>query len=414
MGLYKKGFLAALVISLMVPMAAWAYIGDDDAIPGTSVLTVDEGNQTYNKDEVFTVKVDLLDVDKERARHANGNLYVWAEEIEDQASSSLGLADDRFEKQNGLMVWRSPDPTGTIDVKMAFLRPGKYTIKAAYRPEGDYPDHRVYPSRLKEDSLILRTVNGTTGISIDEPADDFRKIVFQKTKGEVGKQNDVWMQVYDHGLMEGLGSRAAVARAKIIKQPEGAQVSAVFTDTSHLYDRGEAKMAVTSSKAGEAVIRVTLRGEDSNKTYTSDLTFTFDAKDPVKPTPVTKVTMTIGNKDMLVGDMVRRMEVAPYVDAHWRTMVPYRALAEAFGAKVNWSDTERTVTTMVDDKKVVMTIGSKNYTVNGKAMTMDTAPAIDKSGRTMMPVRFVAEALGYKVEANAAGNGTTGTVLFSK
>jgi len=43
---------------------------------------------------------------------------------------------------------------------------------------------------------------------------------------------------------------------------------------------------------------------------------------------------------------------------------------------------------------VVFTIGSPTYTVNGQAQTMDVAPYIDSNGRTQVPVRYLAEAIG--------------------
>lgn len=51
---------------------------------------------------------------------------------------------------------------------------------------------------------------------------------------------------------------------------------------------------------------------------------------------------------------------------------------------------------------IVMTIGDTNYTVNGKTETMNQAPILEPTGRTMVPVRFVAEALGATVSWNEA------------
>jgi len=50
---------------------------------------------------------------------------------------------------------------------------------------------------------------------------------------------------------------------------------------------------------------------------------------------------------------------------------------------------------------MVMTVGKKQATVNGKAITLDVAPAIT-AGRTFVPLRVISETLGAAVEWNAA------------
>ena len=80
---------------------------------------------------------------------------------------------------------------------------------------------------------------------------------------------------------------------------------------------------------------------------------------------------------------------------------------------MEWNEKDRTVTTEMDGKKVVMTIDKKEYKVNDKDMTMDVAPYI-ANDRTLVPVRFVAEALGFKVTPTYNTDGTTASVVFNK
>jgi hypothetical protein len=47
--------------------------------------------------------------------------------------------------------------------------------------------------------------------------------------------------------------------------------------------------------------------------------------------------------------------------------------------------------------KVLLWIGSKEYVVDGERFESDVAPEL-KDGRTMVPLRLVAEALGGKVQ----------------
>ncbi|MBQ2014252.1 MAG: copper amine oxidase N-terminal domain-containing protein, partial [Peptococcaceae bacterium] len=96
-----------------------------------------------------------------------------------------------------------------------------------------------------------------------------------------------------------------------------------------------------------------------------------------------------------------------------RTFVPFRALAEAFGATVAYDEATQAVTAELNGVTVVMTIGAAEYTVNGVAKTADVAPFIAGS-RTMVPVRFVAEAFGINVTPTYDDNGATADILFAK
>ena len=80
-----------------------------------------------------------------------------------------------------------------------------------------------------------------------------------------------------------------------------------------------------------------------------------------------------------------------------RTMVPMRVIFEALGANVQWGEATKTVTATKDDLVIQTTIGDKNMYVNNVKNEMDIAPVIINS-RTLVPVRFVSEALGADVE----------------
>lgn len=86
-----------------------------------------------------------------------------------------------------------------------------------------------------------------------------------------------------------------------------------------------------------------------------------------------------------------------------RTMVPLRLIAERLGAIVDWDGTTGKVTMTRANQTVVMTLGSKTAYVDGKAMEMDVAPYV-KSDRTLLPARYVAEFFGQKVDWDASNN----------
>jgi hypothetical protein len=83
-----------------------------------------------------------------------------------------------------------------------------------------------------------------------------------------------------------------------------------------------------------------------------------------------------------------------------RTFVPMRAVSEALGASVAWEPRERAVTIAREERTVVLRVGSRRALVDGGAVTLDAAPYI-RDGRTMVPLRFAAEALETPVHYEA-------------
>jgi hypothetical protein len=102
-----------------------------------------------------------------------------------------------------------------------------------------------------------------------------------------------------------------------------------------------------------------------------------------------------------------QLEAAPYIHvASSSTMLPFRFIADTMGAQVGWNSSTRQVTFWLDEQTVVLTIGSRVATVNGKSVTMATAPVI-QNGRTMVPLRFVSENLGAFVHWDGAARQVT-------
>lgn len=94
--------------------------------------------------------------------------------------------------------------------------------------------------------------------------------------------------------------------------------------------------------------------------------------------------------------------VKPYMK-QGRTYVPIRLVAEQLGAVVTYEKATRSILIEKGADTIRMYIGKTDYTLNGMKRTMDAAPefmASDTTGgvRTMVPIRFVGEALGMQVE----------------
>jgi hypothetical protein len=101
------------------------------------------------------------------------------------------------------------------------------------------------------------------------------------------------------------------------------------------------------------------------------------------------------------GNRVNFPDAEPFIDDNGRTQVPVRFVSEALGAKVDWEGKTKTVTISQGDKEIKIVIGKKEYTINGEKNLMDTE-ALLKEDRTFVPVRFVSEGLGARVDWDSA------------
>ncbi|MBQ8301800.1 MAG: copper amine oxidase N-terminal domain-containing protein [Clostridia bacterium] len=80
-----------------------------------------------------------------------------------------------------------------------------------------------------------------------------------------------------------------------------------------------------------------------------------------------------------------------------RTLVPLRVIFEALGADVTWEGETQTVTATKGDATIQMIIGSSAMYIDDESITLDVPPQII-DGRTLVPARAVAESFGAEVE----------------
>jgi photosystem II stability/assembly factor-like uncharacterized protein len=144
-----------------------------------------------------------------------------------------------------------------------------------------------------------------------------------------------------------------------------------------------------------AAASYTFEGVGSNHTLRVEF-----ARDAMKT-----IRLTIGSATMWLddGSMVR-LEVPPVI-LNARTLLPIRAVVDAVGGTIAWDPSARKVTIVRKDKTVLLWIDKNVAEVNGDRVPVDAdarvVPVI-MSGRTLLPLRFVAESLGLDVQWNGA------------
>lgn len=129
----------------------------------------------------------------------------------------------------------------------------------------------------------------------------------------------------------------------------------------------------------------------------------------------TVIVLRVGVPTMTVGGVTKAIDAqgtAPVI-VEGRTFLPIRAIVEALGGTIAWTAADKKVTIITGSDVIELFIGNRTARVNGTAVSIDPAnPSVVPfivGGRTVLPVRFVAERLGGTVDWNA----TTRTVTLT-
>ncbi len=126
----------------------------------------------------------------------------------------------------------------------------------------------------------------------------------------------------------------------------------------------------------------------------------FAQKD-VKPSTKQTIIMTIGQKSMTADGKSIMLDAAPVIMNN-RTYVPIRAITESLGGSAEWNAKERSVTLKIDEQMITLKIGTVLEKYGAAPLIIDN--------RTYVPIRFVAEELG----ASVVWDGQTRTVTIEK
>lgn len=105
---------------------------------------------------------------------------------------------------------------------------------------------------------------------------------------------------------------------------------------------------------------------------------------------------------VLVDGLPIAFDVEPIIESG-RTLVPFRAVAEALNVEVGWDGNKKIVSAVHDGVTVKLQIDNKVAYVNDVVVTLDVPPVI-KNGRTLIPLRFFSESYECDVLWDAPNN----------
>ncbi|MEW6662935.1 MAG: S41 family peptidase [Bacillota bacterium] len=109
-----------------------------------------------------------------------------------------------------------------------------------------------------------------------------------------------------------------------------------------------------------------------------------------------QIVLTIAASEAEVAGRKVSLEAPPFI-RQGRAFVPLRFVSESLGAVVNWDQESQKASIFLGPDKITLAPGELTAEVNGKVKTMDV-PSILENERIFVPIRFVAETLGSKVD----------------
>lgn len=159
---------------------------------------------------------------------------------------------------------------------------------------------------------------------------------------------------------------------------------------------------VNEAKAGDGEVRAVVEGLRSKSGQTV-LVAHYQAPeqpDPVVPEKF-RAAFTVGSTVYKYGTDIGEMDIAPYVQ-DGRMYLPLRYVAVSLDVhSIAWDG--RVATLTKDGRTLQVSPGVRTMLVNGVALEMDAAPELVPPGRLMLPYRFVAGAFGAVVDWDGDG-----------
>lgn len=260
------------------------------------------------------------------------------------------------------------------------------------------------------DPLIVDLGDGEATFKIfafeDEDADEdaAKKVVFKvsidgEDKAEVATIDVVPLGITASPAKIGVDTVSTVTIAVVDAHGKAyagkdIKLSGPLTAESETDADGKVSFKVKPTSTGKITIAVKTDDKDNDAEGKIDVV--------LEAVGAATISMQLGNLTAVANGGMSTLGVAPYAE-NGRTMVPFRYIGEALGAYVEYVAPDKVIYRLRVDADTVnvveLTIGSTVAYVNGVEYTLEVAPKI-VNGYTVVPLRFVGEALGFYVDYN--------------
>ncbi len=105
---------------------------------------------------------------------------------------------------------------------------------------------------------------------------------------------------------------------------------------------------------------------------------------------------------VMINSKLQSLDQPPILKGN-RTMVPLRGIFESLGAQVHFDQNTGHITVTKEELTIKLKLNSKSVEINGKIKTIDV-PAFTENDRTLVPLRFISEAIGADVKWDGVQN----------
>ncbi|NPV91963.1 MAG: copper amine oxidase N-terminal domain-containing protein [Firmicutes bacterium] len=350
------------------------------------------------KDEGFIICGNSESVKFDTVTYGNSSLYVIKTNSEGvlEWESRFGSSPDK--NPNGYSIVQTSDG--------GYIVVGTKSSKAA----GEYDIHPCEISLNKIDStghrLWEKTFDGNTvvtGTSVQQTIDGGFIIAGSTGEGKHWIPSSALLIKTDangNKLWENTYSDKLHADAHSVQQTDdGGYILAGSTRESTLLDKPCSAYIVRTDSDGNKMWEKTIDRGTYN--YVSTIEITTDGGyilGGVSDWDLYLIKLKTQDPPIrvFINNKKVRFDTIPYIK-DGRTMVPLRSIAEALGAKVNWDSGAQTITLTKEGMNVRLTISNPQAYINSDSVQLD-APAEIVDSRTFVPLRFIGEAFKAEVK----------------
>lgn len=303
-------------------------------------------------------------------------------------------------------------PPSTIDIINTYLEKNKIKLEWSKSKDETFPidGYEIYRGEKEENMSLLITLDKDTNFYIDDNI-EFNKTYYYSIRS------------FDSFKVRNYSEFSKIVSIKIedINPPQIFLTLPNETNISNLIIEGSISDDISGIKESSIYIngsKVPL-SQENKFNYKINLseglnTIKIEAIDNAgnksvreyKIRYINRITIVLQLSNLLiyVNDNPQEIDVPPQI-IEGRTFLPIRCVAEPLGASIQWDPIEKKVTLILKEITLELWIGKNFAKVNGASIPIDpnnpkVVPMIIQ-GRTMLPVRFVAENLGCKVDWNS-------------
>lgn len=429
--MYRKFFRLLLLLVAVTLCGSWASSAEASGVaiqPSTSTISTGGSNITVDPYQSFNCTISLKAPGGGLpAGTPPGKIYIWATDTNKQIRSDLDVVALSIPKnvyvhqteRPGVLIMDTAALTQPRSFNLFLTATGQYTLHALYMPTGKIdPNHvsNYWPYELTGNAIAARTVNVRP-----TPAADVKMMVVSSKIRGIGIDsfaiNNPRNQTIQSPLSVDSNTTTTTEVQLTLLRSNGQSVGKnvpvyIGTDSSaltisnvlvHTDANGVARFSINGAVSKHASLQIRCSLQDT------PVTIPLQAYE-YRPQ---QIRFFIGSNKVDIDGRTLVMDTVPLIKNN-RTYVPFRFIGELLGAKIDYNHDIRTITASLGNTVLTMTIGYNHYAVNGQVHTMDVAPYVNNDGRTMVPIRFIANVFGYEASYRSDAKGRTTDVIFTR